>query len=164
MPAPSTEKLYDFKTNFAVATAKILAASGFTQEYLERQCARLQATLRYEISFDLGEALNEEPLANGDHVYDFYAATLRIRIVSARRPKPAGLGTELRELHDLFVARTLAQFEERRHPFDALLSWYAVKMIRPLGTGSGFDPLYAEDYTDISFALQFGIKSDAWPA
>lgn len=164
MPATSTTSLFDFRTNFSEACVAILAAAGYNQAFLERQSSRLTAASRFEISFDLGEALNQETLDDGRKVYDFYNASLRVRIVTARVPKPTGGPDPARAVHDQFAAAVLAAFEECLQPFDSHLTWYVVRMIRPLGTTSGFDSLYAEDFTDVAFFLQFGVKREAWPA
>ncbi len=122
----------------------------------------MKASARKEISFDLGEALNEEVLINGKHVYDFFSARLRVRIVTSRRQ--AAPVPEIVDLHDSFVADTLDLLAEEKRPFtEELLPYYAVKTLRPLGTKSDLDIIDREDFTDIDFALQFGIRSTAWP-
>ena len=44
------------------------------------------------------------------------------------------------------------------------LPYYAVKTIRQVGTQRDLDPRWMEDYTRIEFLVQFGIRSQAWPA
>jgi hypothetical protein len=163
MPAPSTEHVYDLKTALCTATSQILAEGGFAQVVLERETTRLKTALRYEISFDLGEAMNQHTLDNGELVYDYFAGTLRLRLVSSRRPLAPIMEHPVRELHDRFVARTLALLEERRYPYRGILAWHEVKKLRPMGAQYGFDPQFIEDFTDMAFATEVGIKSDAWP-
>lgn len=164
MPATSTKHIYNFKGNFAAATAALLATYGWSDAYIERESRRLKAAVRQEITFHLGEAINEAALADGSHVYDFYAARLLVRIVTARRENQSSPDSALRNLHDQYVAETLDALEERKNPFtEELLPYYAVKTIRPLGTRSDLDLTFFEDHTEIEFALQFGIRSTAWP-
>lgn len=165
MSAPSTKQIYNFKGNFVAATKSILEATGMTDVYLERTLSALKSNARKEITFELGEAINESALPNGEHVYDFFAARLRIRIVTARRADQSSPVAEIRDLHDQFTCEVLAAFEEREAPFTTSnLPYYAVKTIRPLGTRSDLDLTFLEDFTDIDFEIQFGIRSDAWPA
>lgn len=165
MPAPSTKQIYNFKGNLVAAVRTILVAAGWDEVRLERETAKLKQAIRQEISFDLGEAQNEAVLPDGSHVYDFYPGRLRIRITSARRPDQASALAGVRDLHDQFVCEALDALEERKAPFTTdNLPYYAVKTIRPLGTRSDLDLQFLEDFTDVEFFLEFGIRSTAWPA
>ncbi len=164
MPALTTRDLRNFKGHFRVAVRTILEAAGWSDVVLERASAKLRAAARKEIAFDLGGVLNEETLPTGTHVYDFFAARLRVRIVTARRTDESFPGADATDLHERFVSEALDLLAEEKNPFsEALLPYYAVKMIRPAGTRSDFDPIYFEDFTDVDFELQFGIRSSAWP-
>lgn len=165
MAAPSTQVIRNFKGNFRAAVAGILATAGWTDVMLERSSARLKTSARKEITFDLGEALNLETLDTGIRVYDFFSARLRVRIVTARRSDQTHGSDEARDLHESFVADALDLLAEDKSPFTAeLLPYYTVKTLRPLGTKSDLDVLAMEDFTDVEFALEFGIRRGAWPA
>lgn len=162
---PTTRQIRNFKANFRSATLAILTTAGITDVYLERSLAKLKKTARLEVTLDLGEALNEEVLPTGIHVYDFFAARLRIRVVTARGPLEFAPAHEAADLHEGFVADVLDLFAEEKAPFTAeLLPYYTVKTLKPLGTKSDLDLVYGEDYTDVDFFMQFGIRSTAWPA
>jgi hypothetical protein len=162
MPASSTKDLRNYKGHFRAATRSLLDAAGWSDAVLERTLTKLSARARREISFDLGEALNEEVLPNGLHVYDYFPFSLRVRVVTARRQ--AAPDPEIVDLHDRFVAEVLDLFAEEKRPFtEALLPYYAVKMLRVGGTRSDLDLIEREDYTDVLFNGQFGIRSSAWP-
>lgn len=162
--APTTEDIRNFKGHFRRATKSILEAGGWNASALERAMKVMQASVRQEITFDLGETMNEATLDSGTHVYDYFVARLRIRIVTSRRQNQSFAGDEARELHEKFVSQTLDLLAEEKKPFtEQLLPYYAVKTIRPMGTRSDFEILYFEDFTDVDFGLEFGIRSTAWP-
>lgn len=164
MPASSTRDLRNFKAHFRRATAAILVQAGVDQVALERALARLKTRARLEITFDLGEALNVATLPSGAHVYDFFAARLRIRVVTGRGQTQAAPLQEAADLHEQIASTVLDCMAEENSPYSAaLLPYYSVKTIRPVGTRSDLDINYLEDYTDIDFHLEFGIRSDAWP-
>lgn len=165
MSAPSRKQVYNFKGNIKSAAQAIIVAAGITDAYLERTNAFIKQNARVEVSFDLGEATNQEILPDQTYVYDWYSGRLRIRIVTARRQNQTSAVPEVRDIHDEFTCTVLTAFEERLQPFtEALLPYYAVKTIRPLGTRSDLDLSYMEDYTDIEFLLEFGIRPGAWPS
>jgi hypothetical protein len=165
MPALTTVSLRNFKGNFRAAVASIMDARGWSDAHLENSSATLSRRARREITFELGEAINLHTLESGRQVYDAFNYRLRIAIVTGRRPAESFPAAEARALHESMVADTLDLFAEDAAPFTpANLPYYSVKTILPAGTRSDFDPIYFEDRTDIDFAGQFCIRSDAWPA
>lgn len=160
--AASTKDLRNFKGHFRAAARVLINAAGWDDAVLERELKKLSAVARKEISFDLGDAFNQETLENGLRVYDSFAARLRVRVVTSRRQ--AAPIPEIVDLHDRFVADVLDLFTEERNPFtEAILPYYGVITLRPAGTRADLDVLEREDFTDIDFALQFCIRSSAWP-
>lgn len=162
--ATNTAVIRNFKGNFRAATREILNTAGWTDVVLERSMARLKATARKEVTFHLGQQANVETLPSGLQVADYFAARLRIRIVTSRRQDQSYPGDEAHELHENFVADALDIFAYEKAPYtEALLPYYAVKPLVTLGTNSDLDILHFEDFTDIDFAIEFGIRSTAWP-
>lgn len=163
--AQSTKQLFNFKGNFKEACLAINDAAGLTDSYLERSTEFVKQKARIEINFDLGEAMNQEVLQpGGQTVYDFFNARLRHRVCTARREDQVTAVAGIRDIHDEFVSTLLATYEERLAPFtEALLPYYAVKTIRPLGTRSDLNIAFWEDFTDVEFLIEFGIRSTAWP-
>lgn len=163
--ASSTRELRNFKGQFRSATLAILRSGLAVPVDLERGLERLKCSVRTEIAFDLGPALDQQTLPSGKKVYDFFAATLRVRIVTGRKQNQSFPGDEATDLHEIFSSNAMDLLAEEKDPFtEALLPYYAVKTIMPQGSKSDLDVLYFEDFTDIIFGLQFGIRSTAWPA
>lgn len=109
--------------------------------------------------------MNQETRDSGKRAYDYFSARLRCRVVTSRRQDQALAPDEARDLHETFVAAVLDTFAEEAAPFtEALLPYYAVKKIQPLGTKSDMNVIYFEDFTDVDFLLEFGIRASAWPA
>lgn len=162
--APDTKAIYNFKGNFDKATCQVLSAAGCDALFLERGLKLLKLSGRIELTFDLGEALNTHTLPDGSQVYDYYNGRLRLRVLTARRQSASFPETGVREIHDQMVCGILDALEERKGPFTEVnLPWYKVNTIRPLGTRSDFNVIDFEDFTDVDFALEFGIRSTAWP-
>lgn len=165
MPAATTREVRDFKTHFRRATLGILQSAGATPVVLERARALLKSSARLEVSFDLGQALNRDTLPSGRHVYDFFAATLKVRVVTGRGEDQTNPADPAVDLHEQLTSLTLDALAEDQEPFTLEnLPYYAVQFIEPAGTTSDFDPIYFEDFTDIRFSLRFGIRSTAWPS
>ena len=165
MPATSEKQVFNFDNNFEQAARAVLVAGGYADAFIEgAQSADLPPS-RIEVSFAAGEALNEAALLNGDHVYDYYSGRLTLRVVTFRpedQPSPiAGVSN----LHSEWSAAVRYLFQERRAPFNSVnLPFYSVQAIRPLATTRDLDPKWLEDYTRLEFAVEFGIRADAWPA
>lgn len=163
--APSTKQLYNFKGNFKAACLAINQAAGLDDSYLERTVRFVKQKARIEIYLDLGPAANTEERTDETLVYDYFSARLRLRVVTARREDQASALDEVRDIHDEFVCTLFAAYEERLQPFtEALLPYYKVNTIRPLGTRSDVDVAEWADFTDVEFLLEFGIRSTAFPA
>lgn len=165
MSANSTRDLRNFKGHFRAASMLAFQAAGITVAVLERSVAKLKSTVRIETSFDLGEAMNQETRDSGLRVYDYFPARLRHRIVTGRRQGQSAAADEARDLHESFVSSALDIFAEEKLPFtEAILPYYSVTTLRPLGTKSDFDVIYFEDFTDVDFHVEFGIRATAWPS
>jgi hypothetical protein len=160
--ASSKKQVYNFKGNFNAAMQGIFAAAGITAN-IERANATLPTT-GFDIAFDMGEAMNEQTLADGTSVYDFFQGNkLTARIYTERaEDKPSAI-PGVATLHDEFCATVYAIMEERVGPFDPFLPYYEVNMIKPRGTQSGLDPRFMIDWTTITFEVWFGIRPSAWP-
>ena len=164
MAASSKIQIYNFENNFERAVQSILSAAGYLDTFIQGASASLPAS-RIEITFACGEAINQAVLENRDLVYDFFNARLTLRIVTVRPDDQPSLVAGVSALHEEWVANVRALLEERASPFTASnLPFYTVKTIRQLSTARDLDPRWLEDYTRLDFLVQFGIKSDAWPA
>lgn len=162
MTATSNKQVFNFDNNFERAVQSVLAAAGYNDAFISGVSAELPPS-RIEISFAAGEALNEAELANGDRVYDFFSGRLTIRIVTFRPDDQPSLLAGVSTLHSEFSAGVRVALQERAAPFTtANLPYYAVKTIRPLATSRGLDAKWLEDYTQLEFEVQFGVRSDAW--
>lgn len=163
MAATSKIQIYAFENNFERAVEQVLDAAGIPA-FIEKTRETLPAT-RVEITFASGEAINEAVLENREQVYDFFNARLTLRIVTERPEEQPSLISGVASLHEEWAAQVRAALEERAVPFTtANLPYYTVTTIRQLGTARDLDPRWLEDYTRIEFLVQFGIRSDAWPA
>ena len=164
MAATSKVQIYNFEDNFERAVQSILAAAGFLDSYIQGANKTLPES-RIEITFAAGEAINQAVLENRDLVYDFFNARLSLRIVTVRPDDQPSLVSGVSSLHEQWCANVRALFEERASPFtSANLPYYTVTTIRQTATQRDLDPRWLEDYTRIDFLVQFGIRSDAWPA
>lgn len=163
MAATSKIQIYAFESNFERAVEQVLDAAG-VPAYVEKNSESLPAT-HVAITFASGEAINLAVLPNHEEVYDFFNARLTLQITTERPEDQPSLISGVASLHEEFAARVRAALEERANPFTtANLPYYAVKTIRQLGTARDIDPRWLVDYTRIEFLVQFGIRSDAWPA
>lgn len=164
MPATSLKQIYNFEGAFERAVRDLLTAAGNADSFIEQSLGSLPES-RIEVTFAAGAAVNEECLANGQHVYDFFEGRLTLRIVTVRPADRASLIPGVATLHEEWAAAVRAALEERAAPFTtANLPYYAVKTIRPLATTRDLDARWLEDYTRLEFFVQFGIRSDQWPA
>ena len=164
MPASNIKQVLNFDNNIEAAVRAVLVAGGYGDSFIAGIEQELPPS-RIEIMFQTGEALNEAALPSGDHVYDFYAGTLTVRIVTFRPDDQPSLLEGVSTLHSEWAAGVRALLQERAAPFtETNLPYYAVKTIRPRGTIRDLDAKWLEDYTRLEFAVEFGIRSDAWPA
>jgi hypothetical protein len=163
MPAQSVRQILNFNENWQRATRDVLNAAGYCDSFIERSNCDLPRS-RIEVSFATGEALNECVLANGDHEYDFYSGRLKIRIATFRPDDQPSLLPGVGSIHSEWSAATLDLLRESQRPFTTEnLPYYAVKTIRLLSVNPDLDPRWMEDFTEIEFYVEFGIRSDAWP-
>ena len=165
MPATSELQLFNFERNFEVAVESILEGAGYLNAFIEQSNATLPES-RIEISFACGEAMNQAlyPLDPSQEVYDFFSGQLALRVVTVRPDDKPSLIPGVGKLHEEWSAAVRMLLQERREPFTTTnLPYYAVKTIRPQTTGRDFDPRWMEDFTRLNFAIEFGIRSDAWP-
>ena len=164
MPASNIKQVLNFDNNIEAATRGVLVAGGYGDSFIAGIEQELPPS-RIEIMFQTGEAMNEAILPSGQHVYDFYAGLLTVRIVTFRPDDQPSLLAGVSTLHSEWAAGVRALLQERATPFtEANLPYYAVKTIRPRGTIRDLDAKWLEDYTRLEFSLEFGIRSDAWPA
>lgn len=163
MPAQNVKQITNFNGNFQAAVQSILKAAGYADTFIERGRAELPES-RIEVSFSLGEAMNETQLRNGDLEYDFFSGRLRLRIVTVRPDDQPSLLPGVDGLHSEWSAGILATFRESQKPFTAAnLPFYTVRTIRPLSVTPDLDPRWLEDFTAIELHIEFGIRADAWP-
>lgn len=168
MPAATSElQIYNFEYNFERAVESILESAGYLNAFIQGANATLPPS-RSEITFASGQAINEAlyPLDPDQEIYDFFDGRLSLRIVTERTAEAGpsmvpGVGP----MHEEWAAAVRMLLQERRNPFtEANLPYYAVKTIRQQGTQRDLDPRWLEDFTRIDFLVQFGIRSQAWPA
>lgn len=165
MPATSERQIYNFENAIERATEQILAAAGLPS-LIQGANATLPES-RIEIIFATGQALNEAiyPLDPAQEIYDFFDGRLSLRIVTIRPETQPSLLPGVSTLHEEWASAVRVLLQERLSPFTvANLPYLAVKTIRPLSTTRDFDPRWIEDYTRVEYLVQFGIRSDAWPA
>jgi hypothetical protein len=164
MPATSKVQIYAFESNFERAVQAVLDGAGMLHSYIQRANDSLPDS-RIEITFAGGEAINEAIMEDRTQVYDFYSGTLVLRIVTIRPEDQPSMIPGVATMHEEWSAHVRALLEERASPFTQVnLPYYTVRTIRPVGTQRDLDPKWLEDYTRMEFAMQFGIRSDAWPA
>lgn len=168
MPATSEKQIFNFENAIERATESILKAGGYADTFIQGANATLPES-RIEVMFATGEAINEAcyPLdPTGEKtIYDFYNGRLTVRIVTVRPETQASLLVGVSTLHEEWAAGVRVLLQERLAPFNTTnLPYLAVKTIKPAGTTRDLDPRWLEDFTRLDFLVQFGIKSDAWPA
>lgn len=166
MAATSEIQLFNFEYNFERAVESILEGAGYLSTYIQGASATLPES-RIEVTFATGAALNEAiyPLDPAQEIYDFFDGRLSLRIVTVRPMDRPSLIPGVGKLHEEWAAGVRVQMQERLSPFtSANLPYYAVKTIRPQSCQRDFDPRWVEDFTRLDFLVQFGIRSDAWPA
>jgi hypothetical protein len=163
MPASSTKELFAFENHFERAVESILKAAGYPAVFTTAAQGVLPES-RLEVTFSLGDTLNEHTLDSGQRVYDYFNASLQIRVCTERPADRPSLIPGVARLHEEFCAGVRAALEERDDPFDGLLPYYEVRTIRPRPTSRGLDTRWLEDFTQLEFLVEFGIRSDAWPA
>lgn len=163
MPAQDEKQLFNFNENFQRAVKSILATAGYHDAFIERSNQELPES-RIEVSFALGEALNECARPDGSHEYDYFAGRLALRIVTFRPMEQPSLLPGVDSLHSEWAAAVLALMRLSKRPFTAEnLPFYTVNTLRPLGTTADMETQWLQDFTRIEFAVEFGIRSDAWP-
>lgn len=164
MPATDKVQIYAFESNFEKAVQSVLHTAGLLDSYVQGADVTLPES-RIEITFESGEAINQAIMTDRSLVYDFFDGRLTLRIVTERPIEQRSLIPGVANLHEEWCARVRALFEERAGPFTTTnLPHYTVRMIRPVGTQRDLDPKWLEDFTRLEFQVQFGIRSDAWPA
>ena len=164
MPATDVKQIYNFDNNFETAVRGVLIAGGYGDSFIAGISQDLPPS-RLEVMFQTGEAMNEAALPSGDHVYDFYAGTLTVRIVTFRPDDQPSLLPGVSTVHSEWASGVRALLQERVAPFNTTnLPYYAVRTILPRGTVRDLDGRWLEDYTKLDFSVQFGIRADAWPA
>lgn len=163
MPATDKVQIYAFESNFERAVQSVLHAAGLLDSYIQGADVTLPYS-RIEITFESGEAINQAILTDRSLVYDFFDGRLTLRIVTVRPEDQPSLISGVRSLHEEWCARVRALLEERAEPFTTTnLPYYTVRTIRQTATRRALDTKWLEDFTQLEFQLQFGIRSDAWP-
>lgn len=163
MPATSKVQIYAFESNFEKAVQSVLQSAGLLDTFIQGQDATLPES-RIEVMFSSGEAMNQAILTDRSLVYDFFDGMLSLRIVTVRPEDQPSLIAGVRSLHEEWCARVRMLLEERASPFTTSnLPYYTVRTIRQTATRRDLDPRWLEDFTQLVFQLQFGIRSDAWP-
>jgi hypothetical protein len=171
MSTHDLKQLYAFESNIEQATKQILQAAGYFNTLIEGANVSLPDS-RFEVTFVTGEAMNEAVRLNGDHVFDYFAGRLSVKIVTVRPMDQPSLLPGVVTLHEEWAAGVRAALiwaegqtaAARQCPFTpAILPFYAVKTVRPVGGKRDLDPRWLEDFTFLDFAIEFGIRSDAWP-
>lgn len=167
MAATSEIQLFNFEYNFERAVESILEGGGYLNTFIQGANATLPPS-RIEVTFASGAAINQSlyPLDPSQEVYDFFEGRLSVRIVTERTAEAGpSLVPGVGPMHEEWAAAVRMLLQERRDPFTTTnLPYYAVKTIRQVGTQRDLDARWMEDYTRIEFAIEFGIRSQAWPA
>jgi hypothetical protein len=165
MAATSEKQIYNFENAIERATESVLSAAGLPA--LIQGGNETLPESRVEIVFAAGQAINTAlyPLDPDQEIYDFYEGRLTLRIVTVRPETQPSLLSGVSTLHEEWAAAVRVALQERVNPFTtANLPYLAVKTIRPIGTVRDLDVRWLEDYTRLEYLVQFGIRSDAWPA
>ena len=165
MPATDERQIFNFEHNFERAVESILEGAGITA--MIQGANESLPESRVEITFAAGEALNTSlhPSDPDQLIYDFFYGTLTLRVVTVRPDDRPSLIPGVGQLHEQWAAAVRQLLQERLNPFTTTnLPYYAVKTIRPQASARDLDPRWMEDYTRLNFAIEFGIRSDAWPA
>lgn len=166
MAATSEKQIYNFENAIERAVEGVLKAAGYADTFIQGANATLPES-RIEVMFATGDAINEAvyPLDSDKTVYDFFNGRLTLRIVTVRPDTQASLLAGVSTLHEEWAAGVRVALQERNSPFTTTnLPYLTVKTIRPLGTTRDLDPRWLEDFTRLDYLVQFGIRSDAWPA
>lgn len=118
---------------------------------------------RVEITFIPGDAANQTTLSDGRKVYDYFTnGELRVKILTFRPEQQASLITGVRDLHAQFAGEVGKALDESRCPFDPLLPFHYVLKIRPTRPFRDFDAQFMEDFTELVYSIDYGIKENAW--
>lgn len=167
MPAQSLLQLFAIESAIEAATREILAEAGLHDTYLTQATATLPDSY-IEITAMLGAATNQGVrLVHDVEVldYDFFEASLVLRIVTRRGGDQPVLLPGVASLHEAWAAGVRVALREASHPYtEARLPWHAVKTIRPLPTTRDLDPDFMLDFTRLEFRLDVGIRSQSWPS
>lgn len=166
MPASSEYELHAFNPAFGRAVRAALAAHGLDDARLERASAELP-TSYLTLGFELQEAINEteHPTQPGKGmVDDTFTAQLTIGIRTERLPDAPAFMPGVDDLHGELEAIVRVAMMAANEPFTAeRLPYYRVQAIGAGRTRRSTDPVFMEDFTELSFPLTFGIRADAWP-
>lgn len=171
MPAVSKKQLYNFGNNFERAAESIIEAAGIPA-LIQGANATLPPS-RVEVIFQRGAPLNQGLRPNGDLVYDYFSGVLSLRIVTVRPDTQPSLISGVSSLHEEFAATLMELFEETKLSStneyitaftSANLPFYKVLKLQPQTETRDLDPRWLEDFTRHTYLVEFGIRSDAWPA
>ena len=162
MAAENEKQIWNLIGVIEAAAARILEAAEVPTVLLPRANAALPSS-RLEVSFTPGEATNQHTLADGRKVYDYFeGGELRIRLATERPETRASLIPGVGDLHAEFLAAVLEAFDESRRPFDDLLPFHYVNTVRPGRHQRDLDSRFLEDFTELRFVVDVGVKETAW--
>lgn len=166
MRATSEYELHDFQSAFFRATQAALAAHGLDDARIERANAELPPSYQ-TIGFELLESINasQHPTQPGrGMVDDTFTATLTIGIRTERMPETPAFKPGVADLHAEIESLVRVALMPANTPFTATtLPYYRVINIGSGRTRRSTDPVFMEDFTELTFSLTFGLKAEAWP-
>lgn len=158
VPAPDYESLYDFETQIETAFAELLEEKTTISSHGQRSEDNLPVP-RYEFQATTGAATGHYGKAKDGLVYpDAFECVLRCRHVTSRR-NDFSLHDHRRNVSALrrWMYRFETQITSDRLPY------LTIDSILETGSTQGVDPDNELDITDISFAVAFAIRPNAWP-
>ena len=162
MAATNETQIWDLISPMEKAVATLLTAANVPTVMIPRSNETLPES-RVEIMFVPGEAANVNTLSDGRKVYDYFTnGELRIKIITFRPDQQSSLLTGVRDLHAEFAGEVGKALDESGCPFDGLLPFHYVNTIRPTRPFRDFDSQFMEDYTELVYAIDYGVKETAW--
>lgn len=154
MPAQNHATILQFEDAIETAVVTVLAANSMTA--VRQRGSTSLATPRVEVRLIVGAA--EEHYGtdtHGERFIDFWHGTIQLAIVTNRSRNDAS--------HTTYRGKCRAAMQGLT-ALNAAMSYLAFNRILESGTSPEIQPDENHDASVVSFAVDFCIRSDAWPA
>lgn len=162
--------ILNFDETFAIAARDLFAANGLEQIFSVPGDQQQTAETSGEILFETGGASNkgfvpayvQADAASDGIVDDYYTGTLTLTLRTPREIPTPAITAGVLTRHNEICARLRALLQTHRNPFDAYLTHYAVKFIRPVSTRHYADLDFMQDVSQLVFQVEWSILPESW--